>query len=123
MNGICGQMFEISFSVVSLFCFQDGVREHDLAAMAAAFIDHAYALPYVDAFTDSTTSSPRKSARIKQRADDGKSAYDSDFEYYLTSSRRGRRKEEPFEEEGTQTESSQSPAVRSPSSGPSQPKR
>jgi len=63
---------------------QDSVREHELAVMAAAFSDHAYARP--SATTDGAMFSPRKSARIKQRMDDGKNAFgsDSDFEYYLT---------------------------------------
>lgn len=68
--------------------FQDSVREHELAVMAAAFNDHAYALP--SANTDTTMFSPqRKSARIKQRIDDGKNAFDSDsdFEYYFVPKR------------------------------------
>lgn len=98
------------------------MREHELAVMAAAFSDHAYALPSASSLTDSAAS-PRKSARIKQRADDGKSSYDSDFEYYTTSTRRGRKKEDQSDGERMQVSGSQSPAPSSPASRSSQPKR
>lgn len=106
---------------------EDSVREHELAVMAAAFTDHAYALPSAGTTSDSTssTSSPRKSARIKQRMDDGKSAFESDgdFEYYLTSSRRGAKKDDQSEGERTQSPASGSPAPSPSISKSSEPKR
>lgn len=104
---------------------QDSVREHELAVMAATFNDHAYALPL--ASTDGAMFSPRKSARIKQRMDDGKNAFesDSDFEYYLTPSRRNVKKELC---EQSDVDKSSSPAPSSPAPSTSatkskQPKR
>ena len=89
---------------------QDSVREHELAVMAAAFSDHAYALP--SATTDGAMFSPRKSARIKQRMDDGKNAFesDSDFEYYLTPRRNQKREQS----EQSDAEKTSSPAPSSP---------
>ena len=105
---------------------QDSVREHELAVMAAAFSDHAYALP--SASTDGAMFSPRKSARIKQRMDDGKNAFesDSDFEYYLTPSRRNVKKDQCEQSDAEKTTSSPAPSSPVPSTSVTksrQPKR
>lgn len=107
---------------------QDNIREHDLVAMAAAFSDHAYAMSNVSA--DSAIFSPRKSARIKQRMDDGKCAFesDSDFEYYFTP-RRTTKKDQSDVSDVDKASSSpascpiESASAPTSSSKPKQPKR
>ncbi|KAL8578841.1 hypothetical protein ACOMHN_022134 [Nucella lapillus] len=146
---------------------QDSLKEYESVIMSAAVSDHAYAMPSTSMATTpasfttptatatttttppsstdtATTFSPRKSARIKQRMDDGKSAfdYDSDFEYYLTPRRQVKKDQsdvsdaEKASKQGKKDQSdlsdaevaSSSPAPSSPAPGtsaakPKQPKR
>ena len=108
---------------------QDSVREYESAVMSAAVSDHAYALPTANtastagmpstASTEGSTFSPRKSARIKQRMDDGKSAFesDSDFEYYLLPKRMVRREQPDQVDQSDAERTSSSPAPSSPAVG------
>ncbi|XP_076457207.1 uncharacterized protein LOC143291265 isoform X2 [Babylonia areolata] len=90
-------------------------------------VTHTFTPPSSTTTAD-TLFSPRKSARIKQRMDDGKNAFesDSDFEYYLTPRRHVRK--EPTSEVSDAEKSASSPASGSPAPATStakqrQPKR